>query len=592
MGNLLQYTDKSKTIDNKLKTLLAKINYQYKNGEIRTETEYYYKIKTMLNTFYESLTKPSFTYRPAVTTPISSEYNAMINESYNDMEYIIKDCEALQDYVSQSFVDAQLSRTMMSNQLTYLSNKVNNIKQSLSTNQGRGMVVFSDSFNDFANVGNMSANTSCTIDTFDGILTLNQSSSSNANIASIEIDDEYSNGFPGNTHCVDTLNGNLHFVGQDGLHIDPAAIVDGNKDTWFEFELFNVTDKVRKACNSYGFDYEEGVSWVDNNKTLLRLKLVLNLTNDTVCSWISILPYLSDAKGGTYCTLEKCEVFASNNYCYKVAENKIFDQVLTFAFPAQTINRVELTFIQDTRYLCKVGHFFYTNVNTDNMSIYQDFEDADQFTRIEGPKPNVTMLGLKYDPTTKWLNYRDKTTSVPNETYIKSSLFTLPESTIERKSNAEMIDAFRYMIGIREIRLPNCTFADYSEYVSRVFTTDEQITSIMLETEEYIPGDDPSVLQYFISVDNGSAWYPITPIQRSYEGVYKYFINNDSIENLLTNHSDKFKAQNLSVLTNTNQVQLKIVMKKPKSIVNYDYATPIVYSYKLKVTTGGDTIEY
>ena len=61
MGNLLQYTDKSKTIDNKLKTLLAAINYQYKNGEIRTETEYYYKIKTMLNTFYESLTKPSFT---------------------------------------------------------------------------------------------------------------------------------------------------------------------------------------------------------------------------------------------------------------------------------------------------------------------------------------------------------------------------------------------------------------------------------------------------------------------------------------------------------------------------------------------------
>ncbi len=157
MGNLLQYTDKSKTIDNKLKILLARINYQYRNGEIRTETEYYYKIKTMLNTFYESLTKPSFTYRPAVTTPVSSEYNAMINESYNDMEYIIKDCEALQEYVSQSFVDAQLSRTMMSNQLTYLSNKVINIKQCLSTNQGRGVIVFSDSFNDFNNTGNHSS---------------------------------------------------------------------------------------------------------------------------------------------------------------------------------------------------------------------------------------------------------------------------------------------------------------------------------------------------------------------------------------------------------------------------------------------------
>jgi hypothetical protein len=148
------------------------------------------------------------------------------------------------------------------------------------------------------------------------------------------------------------------------------------------------------------------------------------------------------------------------------------------------------------------------------------------------------------------------------------------------------------MRGIREIRLPNSTFADYSEYVSKVFKTDEQITSIMLETDEYIPGDDPSILEYFISVDNGGTWYPITPIQRAYSGVYKYFINNDSIENLLTNHSDKFKAQNLSVLTNTNQVQLKIIMKKPTSVENYNYATPIVYSYKLKVTTGGDTIEY
>ena len=592
MGNLLQYTDKSKTIDNKLSALLAKINYQYKNGEIRTETEYYYRIKTALNTFYDSLTKPSFTYRPAVSTPISSEYNAMINESYNDMEYIIKDCEALKDYVSQSFVDAQLSRTMMTNQLTYLMSKVNNIQQSLAVNQGRGMVVFSDSFNDFNNVGNSYSDNSCTIDTFDGILTLKNISSSNAKISSVEIDNEVSNGFPGNTHCVDTLNGDIHFIGQEGLHIDPTAIVDGNKDTWFEFELFNITDKVRKDCNSYGFDYEEGVSWVNNDTKALRLKLIINFVNDTVCSWISILPYFSDAKGGTYCIMEKCEVFSSNNYVYKDDENKIFNEVLTCAFPAQTINRVEITFIQDIKYLCKIGHFYYTNVNTDNMSMFQNFEDADIFTRIDGPKPNVTMLGLKYDPVTKWLDYRDKTTSIPSDSYIKANLFTIPESTIDRKSNSEIIDAYRYMIGIREIRMPSCSFANHSEYISKVFKTDENITSIMLETDEYIPGDNPDILKYFISVDNGNTWYKITPIQRAYEGVYKYFINNDSIMNLLTNNSDKFKAQNLSVLSNTRQVQLKISMDKPVDIDNADFATPIVYSYKLKVTTGGDTVEY
>ena len=590
MGNLLQYTDKSKTIDNKLQTLLSQINYQYKNGEIRTEIEYYYKIKTMLNTFYESLTKPSFIYRPAVTTPISSEYNAMINESYNDMEYIIKDCEALQEYVSQSFVDAQLSRTMMSNQLSYLMNKVQNIKQSIALNQGNNVIIFSDSFNDCLNTGNSKSQKACTVNTFEGILTLRQISSSQTGINSVIIDNEKSNGFPGNTHCVDTLNNDIHFVGQDGLHIDPLAMIDGNKDTWFEFELFNINDKVRQECNSYGFSYEEGIQWADNSKNKLRLKVVLELTQRSMCSWISVLPYLSDAKGGTFCILEKCEVFAANSYTYKVAENQAFDEVLTFAFPAQYIDRVELTFVQDTRYLCKVGHFYYTNVNTDNLSIFQNFEDTDRFTRIDGPKPQVSMLKAKYDPTTQWLKYGYNNSLT--DTYIKSALFTVPESTIDRKSNVEIIDAYRYMIGIREIKIPNCVFEDSSEYISTVFETDDLITSVMLETDEYIPGNDPDILKYYITFDNGGIWYPITPIQRAHDGIYKYYINNDSLENVLTNGSEKFKAQNLSILTNTKQVQLKIEMTKPFGIENYDYATPIVYSYKLKVTTGGDTIEY
>ena len=52
MGNLLQYTDKSSTIDNKLSFLLSQIRYDYDNGNIRTETEYYYRIKNMLALFY------------------------------------------------------------------------------------------------------------------------------------------------------------------------------------------------------------------------------------------------------------------------------------------------------------------------------------------------------------------------------------------------------------------------------------------------------------------------------------------------------------------------------------------------------------
>lgn len=591
MGNLLQYTDKSTTIDNKLNSLLAQINYDYNNGNIRTETEYYYRIKAMLTDFYNSLTKPTFKYRPAVSTPMSDEYNAMITEAYNDMEYIIKDCEALSKLVSQSFTDADLSRTMMANELAYISKKILTIGESISKNQPMGTVVFTELFNDLEMAGNVNSNKCCHINTSDGILTLRQSTKAFAPIAKLEIDNEVSNGFPGNTHCVDTMNNELHFVGQNELHLNPYSMIDGNKDTWFEYELFSVTDEVRKQCNSYGFEYDEGISWV-NNKDILRLKLIIHLMTDKVCSWITILPYLSEVKGVKNCYLEKCEVITTSNNVYKVAVNQVFDDALVFPFPSQEVNRIELTFVQPSKYLTKIGHFYYTSADTSNMSIFQDYNYSDAFARIDGKKPSVGLLGAKYDPATKWITYADSKTKLPSSEYIKDELFTLPESTISCKSGQEIIDAYRYMIGIREIRMSACTFEKHGEYVSKRFVTDEVITSVTLDTEEYIPGDNPDILRYYISLNGGITWHQIYPMHRAYQGIYKYYVNNDSIENLITNDSTQKKSKNLSVVGEVKSIQLKIEMDRPTGIQNEEHSTPIVYQYKLKLTTGGETIEY
>lgn len=592
MGNLLQYTDKSLTIDNKLNTILAQINHDYQTGQIRTETEYYYRIKSMLTEFYDSLTKPTFTYRPAVSTPMSDEYNAMITESYNDMEYIIKDCEALGKLVSQSFVDAELGRTMMQNHLSYISKKISAIGESIATNQPIGTVVFTELFNDLETMRNANDKDSCRINTTDGILTLRGTLSNRVNIATAAIDNEVSNGFPGNTHCVDTLNKELHFIGQEGLHLDVSAILDGNTDTWFEYELFTITDETRKACNSMGFEYDEGVSWI-NDKDILRLKLVLTITSPTVCSWISINPYLSDIKGVKNCFLEKCEVITTSNNVYELATNKVFDDTLVFPFPPQAVQRMELTFVQPSKYLTKVGHFYYTMADTSSMSIFQDYDYSDAYARVDGNKPSVGLLGVKYDPTTQWIQYPTNHTELPDIEYIKDNLFTLPLSTIDKKSNQEIIDAYRYVIGIRDIRLNSCAFEEYGEYVSKVFTTDEPITSITLEAEEYIPGDDPEVLRYYVSLNGGITWHQIYPIHRAYLGIYKYYVNNDSIENLLSNKTEDRRSKNLSIAGECRKVQLKIEMDRPQiDGEDNEYASPIVYQYKLKLTTGGETIEY
>lgn len=591
MGNLLQYTDKSTTIDNKLNSLLSQINYDYNNGNIRTETEYYYRIKNMLANFYNSLTKPTFKYRPAVSTPMSDEYNAMITESYSDMEYIIKDCEALNELVSQSFTDAELGRTMMANELAYISKKIAAIGESIAKNQPSGVVVFTELFNDLEMAGNADSKKCCQINTTDGILTLRQSSKCEVEIAKLEIDSEVSNGFPGNTHCADTLNSELHFIGQDGLHLNPRDMIDGSKDTWFEYELFSVTDETRRQCNSFGFEYDEGISWI-NNKDILRLKVIIHLATDKVCSWTSITPYLSDIKGVKNCYLEKCEVITTSNNVYRVATNKAFEDVLVFPFPAQEVNRIELTFVQPSKYLTKVGHFYYTSADTSNMSIFQDYDYSDMFARVDGKKPSVSLLGAKYDPTTQWITYADSKTILPTSSYIKDKLFSLPESTIACKAGQEIVDAYRYMIGIRDIRMSSCTFEKYGEYVSKQFTTDEVITSITLEADEYIPGDSPEALRYYVSLNGGNTWHQIYPIHRAYQGIYKYYVNNDSIENLLANDSTQKKSKNLSVVGNVKSVQLKIEMDRPTNVENDKYSTPIVYQYKLKLTTGGETIEY
>ena len=591
MGNLLQYTNKSKTIDNKLNSLLSQINYDYNNGNIRTETEYYYRIKTMLTDFYDSLTKPTFQYRPAISTPMSDEYNAMITEAYNDMEYIIKDCETLSDLVSQSFTDAELRRTMMANELSYISKKVTAIGESIAKHQPIGTVVFTELFNNLEITGNIDSSRCCHVNTTDGILTLRQNSKTDASISKLEIDNEISNGFPGNTHCVDTLNNELHFIGQDGLHFNPSAIIDGNKDTWFEYELFSITDEVRKQCNSYGFEYDEGISWV-NNKDILKLKLTIHLAANMTCSWVTIVPYLSEIKGIKSCYLEKCEIITSSNNVHEVAVNQIFDGTLIFPFPSQEISRIELTFVQPSKYLTKIGHFYYTSADTSNMSIFQDYDYSDMFARIDGEKPSVGTLGVKYDPVTKWITYADSATSLPDNDYVKDKLFTLPESTISCKSGQEMIDAYRYMIGIREIKLSSSTFESYGEYVSTTFVTDEVITSITLDTKEYIPGNNPDILRYYISLNGGITWHQIYPMHRAYQGIYKYYVNNDSIENLLANDNAQKKSKNLSIIGEAKSIQIKIEMDRPVDVDNEEYSTPIVYQYKLKLTTGGETIEY
>lgn len=590
MGNLLQYTDKSKTIDNKLSLLLNSVWNDYKNGKIRTETEYYYRVKAVITDFYNSLSKPSFKFRPATFAPVSDDYNSMITEAYNDMQYIVNDCLSLSSNVKQSFTDAELNRIMMSNEISYLTQQVDSIMQNIELNENSGTVVFTELFNDLDVAGNKYHKQACTIHSTDGILTLPYGTNNKLKILNVEIDENESNGFPGNTHCVDTLNKDLHFTGQDGLHNKIRAVHDNSLDTWFEYELFTIPETVRQECNNYGFEYSEGVSWAGEGP--LRLKLIIHTNSSDICSWISLKPYLSEIKGVKNAIIEKCNVITANNNVYQAAINESFDGTKILLFPADYIQRIELTLVQNSWYDTKIGHYYYSKVNSKSMSIFQDYDTSNIYSRVDGPQPSINLLGVKYDPSTQWLKYGNSDTELPDDSYVKDKLFTLPNSTIDRKAGQEIISANRYMIGIRNIDVDSFNFREYGEFISKTYTTKECITSISLDAKEYIPGDNPDILKYYITFDGGVNWHQIYPMHRAYQGVYRYTINTDTISNLLTTVDDKErKSKNISLLSDTYSFQLKITMERPE-VNNAEYSTPVVYQYRIIVETGGENIEY
>jgi hypothetical protein len=81
-------------------------------------------------------------------------------------------------------------------------------------------------------------------------------------------------------------------------------------------------------------------------------------------------------------------------------------------------------------------------------------------------------------------------------------------------------------------------------------------------------------------------------MKRSYAGIYKYTINNDTIANLMTTTKKEKRTKNLNMLTDVYSVQLKIEMDKPVGIENPESTSPIVYKYKMIIETGGENIEY
>jgi len=206
----------------------------------------------------------------------------------------------------------------------------------------------------------------------------------------------------------------------------------------------------------------------------------------------------------------------------------------------------------------------YITKNYDSIEAAQeDYQDL--FAKYVTDTPFVTDDGLtvleisiiedSFVPTEKEISYR---------------------VTVEQ--DEEIYNAKRWAIGLRDIDVYREVYQDEMEIVSFPFKFDYPVESVMLDLEASIQQAFASktIIESYISVDQGSNWIEISPVQLDFTGIPEVLFFNQSI-------LDEYRLSGASYLSyplipkEVKDVTVKIVAKKNSS---YNFS-PYIYSYKV-----------
>lgn len=564
MANLLQLINKSTLIDNKAKSIVEDTLIDLKRNKYYSRTYVLNQIYIVLSEFYSKIDKPLLTIRKAEVYPISKDYNDMIIEIDKDFNIL-------------SFENKNISTILdnASNQINLDMNFINNLIS--NTNSRYNKTVENISFNSVFKEDFISS------DYFDKeacellpcFINCNLNYISIQPKESIGLNDKCSirllqgsNGYNGNTHECIVQDDKISFLGELGLKCNLASIIDNNNETWFEYELFKIDNTTKKYCVNLGFNYEEGVKWVRDDKELI-LSLEIKFDELQNMNMISLSPYLISNK--SYIPTIIKEIFITDDKGHNVilGEYEVFDRNKAYAFSKQEVKRIVISFIQSYTYPCTIGHFYYEQ--TDNDLYFSNYRVG---YRIDGNMPSVQNIGIIYNEKEQNFSFPTiRCTDTIDEIKIRNNLYNL-------NANLEYLNADRFAIGIRDISMNYFIFKDAGEYVSNPYKSNMKITSIYLDANDMIPELFKEVnedfVKYYISIDNCVTWHSIIPRNHSKKEGFTYYLINSNT------HKD-FRDENIGYIDTTEDVfgvRVKIVLSRPIDMEEY---SPIVYNYTLYI---------
>ena len=175
-----------------------------------------------------------------------------------------------------------------------------------------------------------------------------------------------------------------------------------------------------------------------------------------------------------------------------------------------------------------------------------------------------------------------KVIDIPSSTNlsVESGSEQISKSTkvfLNLKKNFEYLKADRASIGIRDISIGQEDYENNAEIISKPFFLNGQLKLLSLEVSEYIPQSDKgsATISYYVSVNGGNSWIPISPIDRGFNGIPEILAFNQNLSDNLTIPQIAYYNQP-EVPASINSVIFRAIMKKSKSV----NSTPILYWYK------------
>jgi hypothetical protein len=452
----------------------------------------------------------------------------------------------------------------------------------------------------------------------DGRLSLQSRSTASWQSSRVEVIE--SNGFIGNNHVVvkstSPLSSNSYrYVFEDSPSIgNKNNIVDKNPLTYFEYEALNVEKPTTIFNANSGYSEKEFcyikdsdgslVNWSNHSISeplVLKVKALANAAQK--CNSLTIIPYFGSSK---LVKVTSVMLTKSDGTDFEVLKKPIFigaspENITTESYGSFFINKAIISFeeTEASSAVVTMEQNQFQEVDIQHCFWVTDYVDG---ARDESPFYNM----YRFNPSNidesiyKEIKYNEYLTipklSNPNLFKVRDSVKQIVPVTVFKnplgstatsgsitynvpiKMEKQILKAKRMSIGIRDISFEYHEYINNAQIISRPFNFDLPVESLILniqaDTESIFQAS--SLINAYVSVDEGKNWLRISPIQSGY-------INGDEVLAFNQNVPTGYKLPGVTYYSYPNvpkeikNVLVKLeISKDPNS-----NRTPIIYSYIL-----------